>query len=90
MGSFLSVTHGSEEPARFLEIHYSGGNPNDPPIVFVGKGVTFGNQLFFEDLFINTFLDSGGISLKPSEGMGSMRGMNKDLELDSFLNFIRR
>jgi aminopeptidase len=29
------------------------------PIIFVGKGITF---------------DSGGISIKPSEGMGMMRG----------------
>uniref|UniRef100_A0A8C9FN91 Cytosol aminopeptidase n=1 Tax=Pavo cristatus TaxID=9049 RepID=A0A8C9FN91_PAVCR len=59
MGAFLSVAKGSAEPPIFLEIHYLGGaNANDPPLVFVGKGVTF---------------DSGGISLKPSSGMDAMR-----------------
>ncbi|MCY3413788.1 MAG: leucyl aminopeptidase [Candidatus Heimdallarchaeota archaeon] len=59
MGSFLSVAAGTEEPAKFLEIQYNGGNENDPPIVYVGKGITF---------------DTGGISLKPSANMGAMRG----------------
>lgn len=45
MGSFLSVSRGSEEPPKFLEIHYNGGNPADPPVVFVGKGVTFDRLL---------------------------------------------
>lgn len=49
MGSFLSVARGSCEEPKFLEISYKGGS--DPPIAFVGKGVTF---------------DSGGISLKVS------------------------
>ncbi|XP_054264380.1 cytosol aminopeptidase-like isoform X2 [Macrosteles quadrilineatus] len=58
MGSFLSVTRGSEEPPVFLEMAYKGGNPGDQPVVLVGKGVTF---------------DSGGISLKPSLSMDAMR-----------------
>lgn len=59
MGAFLSVAKGSDEPPVFLEIHYTGSlNPNDSPLVFVGKGVTF---------------DSGGISIKPSSGMDAMR-----------------
>ncbi|KAG8591522.1 hypothetical protein GDO81_000205 [Engystomops pustulosus] len=59
MGAFLSVAKGSDEPPVFLEIHYTGSqDPNDSPLVFVGKGVTF---------------DSGGISLKPSSGMDEMR-----------------
>ncbi|XP_073430733.1 cytosol aminopeptidase [Dendrobates tinctorius] len=59
MGAFLSVAKGSDEPPVFLEIHYTGSrDPNEPPLVFVGKGVTF---------------DSGGISLKPSSGMDAMR-----------------
>lgn len=50
MGSFLSVSRGSCEPPKFLEISYDGaGQGAKPPIVFVGKGVTF---------------DSGGISIK--------------------------
>ncbi|CAJ0927849.1 unnamed protein product [Ranitomeya imitator] len=59
MGAFLSVAKGSDEPPIFLEIHYTGSrDPNESPLVFVGKGVTF---------------DSGGISLKPSSGMDAMR-----------------
>ncbi|KAM4810284.1 cytosol aminopeptidase [Rhinophrynus dorsalis] len=60
MGAFLSVAKGSDEPPVFLEIHYNGSHdPNESPLVFVGKGVTF---------------DSGGVSLKPSSGMDAMRG----------------
>ncbi|XP_012257991.2 cytosol aminopeptidase-like isoform X2 [Athalia rosae] len=59
MGSFLSVARGSNEPPKFLEIAYNGaGQAGKPPIVFVGKGVTF---------------DSGGISIKPSAQMDEMR-----------------
>ncbi|XP_075400615.1 cytosol aminopeptidase [Tenrec ecaudatus] len=59
MGSFLSVAKGSDEPPVFLEIHYKG-NPNAsaPPVVFVGKGITF---------------DSGGISIKAAANMDLMR-----------------
>lgn len=58
MGAFLSVAAGTDEPAKFLEIHYNGGNQDDQPVVFVGKGITF---------------DSGGLSLKSPAGMGLMR-----------------
>lgn len=60
MGLYLSVTAGSSEPAKFLEITYTG-NPNASQdlIALVGKGITF---------------DSGGISLKPSAKMDQMRG----------------
>jgi len=58
MGSFLSVTAGSAEPARFLEVEYRGGPEGQAPVAFVGKGVTF---------------DSGGISIKPSANMDAMR-----------------
>uniref|UniRef100_A0A8W7K854 Cytosol aminopeptidase n=1 Tax=Anopheles albimanus TaxID=7167 RepID=A0A8W7K854_ANOAL len=59
MGSFLSVTNGSAEPARFLELTYKGSAKADEPCVaLVGKGITF---------------DSGGISLKPSANMDQMR-----------------
>ncbi|XP_034943968.1 cytosol aminopeptidase-like isoform X2 [Chelonus insularis] len=58
MGSFLSVSRGSVEEPKFVEIHYQGGNPQDAPIAFVGKGVTF---------------DAGGISLKPATHMDEMR-----------------
>ncbi|KAF8167170.1 leucine aminopeptidase [Crassisporium funariophilum] len=60
MNTFLSVTHGTSEPAKFLEIHYKGAaNKDEQPLAFVGKGITF---------------DSGGISLKPGAGMKLMRG----------------
>ncbi|XP_059148774.1 cytosol aminopeptidase-like [Physella acuta] len=58
MGSFLSVTQGSDEPPKFLEIDYQGGKADDPFVVFVGKGITF---------------DSGGICIKASLGMDEMR-----------------
>ena len=59
MGSFLSVARGSHEPAKFLEMHYDNGDTDSPPVVLVGKGVTF---------------DTGGISIKPSAKMDAMRG----------------
>ncbi|KDR86030.1 hypothetical protein GALMADRAFT_132641 [Galerina marginata CBS 339.88] len=60
MNVFLSVTHGTSEPAKFLEIHYHGAaNKDAQPLAFVGKGITF---------------DSGGISLKPGADMKLMRG----------------
>ncbi|ORX53059.1 hypothetical protein DM01DRAFT_1336243 [Hesseltinella vesiculosa] len=59
MNAFLSVAKGSNEPLRFLEIRYNGGNEDDQPYGLVGKGVTF---------------DAGGISLKPSNNMALMKG----------------
>ncbi|KDQ49592.1 hypothetical protein JAAARDRAFT_42702 [Jaapia argillacea MUCL 33604] len=59
MRTFLSVTKGTDEPAKFLEIHYNGASKDSQPLAFVGKGITF---------------DSGGISLKPAAGMKLMRG----------------
>ena len=58
MGSFLSVSRGSEEPARMMVIEYKGGKSTDKPIALVGKGVTF---------------DTGGVSIKPSPGMDEMK-----------------
>ncbi|KAG0140612.1 hypothetical protein CROQUDRAFT_664949 [Cronartium quercuum f. sp. fusiforme G11] len=61
MRSFLSVARGSDEPCKFLEIHYkgrSGSGAFKPSVGFVGKGITF---------------DSGGISLKPGAAMKLMR-----------------
>lgn len=47
MGSFLSVAKGSDEPPVFLEIHYKGSpNASEPPLVFVGKGITFDRYVF--------------------------------------------
>ena len=58
MGSFLSVTQGSEQPPKFIVLKHMGGNPKDAPVVLVGKGITF---------------DTGGISLKPGAGMDEMK-----------------
>ncbi len=57
MGSLLGVSQGSRRPARLLAIEYRGAG-NAPPVALVGKGITF---------------DSGGISIKPSAGMGLMK-----------------
>jgi leucyl aminopeptidase len=58
MGSFLSVTNGSEQPPRFIILEYSGAGKKQKPVVLVGKGITF---------------DSGGISLKPGLDMDHMK-----------------
>lgn len=58
MLSFLSVSQGSKEEAKMITMSYKGGKSTDKPIVLVGKGVTF---------------DSGGISIKPSANMESMK-----------------
>jgi leucyl aminopeptidase len=58
MGSFLSVTRGSEQPAKLITLEYSGAAKTQKPIVLVGKGITF---------------DSGGISLKPGADMDEMK-----------------
>jgi leucyl aminopeptidase len=58
MGSFLSVTNGTDEPARLIVMRYDGGRAGQAPIALVGKGVTF---------------DSGGISLKQPPGMDEMK-----------------
>jgi leucyl aminopeptidase len=58
MGSFLSVTRGSDEPPRLLVLEYRGARRGQAPIALIGKGVTF---------------DSGGISLKDPPGMDEMK-----------------
>lgn len=58
MGAFLSVAAGSEEPACLIVLKYKNTDSKQAPIALVGKGVTF---------------DTGGISLKPSAGMGEMK-----------------
>jgi len=58
MGSFLSVSRGSRQPAKLITLNYQGGNSKDKPIVLIGKGLTF---------------DAGGISLKPGAGMDEMK-----------------
>ncbi len=58
MGAFLAVTQGSDHPPKFIIMHHLGGASKEAPIVIVGKGITF---------------DTGGISLKPGEGMDEMK-----------------
>ena len=58
MGSFLSVTNGSEQPPRFIIFEYRGSGRKQKPLVLVGKGITF---------------DTGGISLKPAADMDHMK-----------------
>ncbi|MEE4302401.1 MAG: leucyl aminopeptidase [Pseudomonadales bacterium] len=58
MGSFLSVTAGSAEPAKLIVIEYSGGKAKAKPRAIVGKGITF---------------DTGGISIKPGPAMDEMK-----------------
>ena len=74
MNALLSVTRGSRQPPKFIVLHYRGQATNNSsghpagkrskngaparPLVLIGKGITF---------------DSGGISLKPGEGMDEMK-----------------
>src|SRR5215213_1637637 len=61
MGSLLSVSRGSDQPAKLIILKYTPATPandNKELLAFVGKGVTF---------------DSGGISLKPGENMELMK-----------------
>ena len=61
MGSLLSVSRGSEEPAKLIVVKYTpvdSSGKDKELLAFVGKGITF---------------DSGGISLKPGENMELMK-----------------
>jgi leucyl aminopeptidase len=58
MGLLLGVAQGSEEPPKFIILEHRGGKRSQGNFVFVGKGITF---------------DSGGISIKPAEGMERMK-----------------
>jgi leucyl aminopeptidase len=58
MGSFLGVARGSAQPPRFIVLTYRGAGEAQP-LGLVGKGITF---------------DTGGISIKPAQGMEEMKG----------------
>lgn len=58
MGGLLGVAQGSEQPPKFIVLRYKGDPASSKTLGFVGKAITF---------------DSGGISLKPSEGMAEMK-----------------
>ena len=60
MGAFLGVAQGSHEPPKLIVLRYKGDQDHESnSLGLVGKGITF---------------DSGGISIKPSSGMGAMKG----------------
>jgi leucyl aminopeptidase len=58
MHAILTVSQGSEEEARLIIMEHNGGQEGDPPLILVGKGLTF---------------DAGGISIKPALGMEDMK-----------------
>lgn len=57
-GSLLAVAKGSANPPRLVILQYRGAAVDRPTLGLVGKGVTF---------------DSGGLSLKPTESMTTMK-----------------
>ena len=57
-GGILGVGQGSANPPRMIELRYRGAAASQAPIALTGKGVSF---------------DSGGISIKPAEGMDAMK-----------------
>ncbi|HEV2114128.1 MAG TPA: leucyl aminopeptidase, partial [Terriglobales bacterium] len=59
MGAFMSVAQGSEEPPALIVLRYEPEGAAEKPVIgLVGKGITF---------------DSGGISIKPADGMEKMK-----------------
>ncbi len=59
MGALLGVAQGSRQPPKFIILTYTGSESAETDVALVGKGITF---------------DSGGISIKPSEGLAQMKG----------------
>ena len=59
-GGLLGVGQASDRPPRLVRLGYApdGAGPDTPHVVLVGKGITF---------------DSGGLSLKPADGMTTMK-----------------
>ena len=60
LGGLLGVNAGSAEEPRMVKLRYTpeGATDETPHLALVGKGIMF---------------DSGGISLKPTHAMGSMK-----------------
>ena len=58
MGSFLSVAQGTPQDPKLIVLEYRGGAKGAAPVALVGKGLCF---------------DSGGISIKPAQGMEYMK-----------------
>ncbi|MBN8706765.1 MAG: leucyl aminopeptidase [Bacteroidetes bacterium] len=59
MGGLLAVNKGSVNEPVFIILEHKPKGVKGKPVVLVGKGITF---------------DTGGISIKPSAGMGDMKG----------------
>lgn len=59
MGALLGVARGSQQPPKFIVLRYRGKDSDEIDIALIGKGITF---------------DSGGISIKPADGMEEMKG----------------
>jgi leucyl aminopeptidase len=59
MGAVLGVAQGSNQPPKLITLSYKGDERSQKTMGFLGKGITF---------------DSGGISIKASEGMDEMKG----------------
>ncbi|HEY9425715.1 MAG TPA: leucyl aminopeptidase [Gemmatimonadaceae bacterium] len=58
MGSFLAVAQGTPQDPKLIALEYRKGADGAKPLVLVGKGLCF---------------DSGGISIKPAQGMEAMK-----------------
>ncbi|HEY2898007.1 MAG TPA: leucyl aminopeptidase [Gemmatimonadaceae bacterium] len=58
MGSFLAVAQGTPQDPKLIALEYRKGPAGSKPVVLVGKGLCF---------------DSGGISIKPAQGMEQMK-----------------
>ncbi len=58
MGALLGVAQGSAEPAKLITVTYEPKTESKETVAIVGKGITF---------------DTGGISIKPSDGMEKMK-----------------
>jgi leucyl aminopeptidase len=59
MGALLGVGQGSVHESKLVIMRWNGGKRGVAPIAFIGKGVCF---------------DTGGISIKPAQGMEDMKG----------------
>jgi leucyl aminopeptidase len=59
MGALLGVGQGSVHESRVVVMRWNGGKKSADPVAFIGKGVCF---------------DTGGISIKPAQGMEDMKG----------------
>src|SRR5262249_59178074 len=59
LNAMLGVGLGSAHEPQLVVLEWRGGGKADAPVAFVGKGVTF---------------DTGGISIKPAQGMEEMEG----------------